>query len=815
MVFQLIPFLVSFLVTAALSFAIMELTKKKPKEPSDALPGKIEAPQIQGGIPFSVVFGMPKIIQRATIAWWGDVKTDALYDSYRAPSGPFNTKRKYYIVGYNYSVGMQLILSHGVIDGVKQARIGEKVLWPVVGDETELAADGVTSISINEPNFFGGRSSGGGIVGDISIQYGESSQTPNPYLVTQLGNDITASRGLVSVILEQVNIGASPYLRTWGFLVKRTQVLDDGSAQWYIAKADINNDLNPAHLIRECYTNSRWGLGYDASLFNSVIWEGVADVLYTEGFGVSRLWQQESESLEDFVLSILNLIDGIIYQDPQTGEFILKLVRDDYVAATLDEYDDSDIVSLFDFTRPSLGEVPNEFHLKFSDVLNNVTVSIPEHDIALLNQQGGNSVPLEFDFPAITKVGLAGKVLSRERSQITSMAPTMSVVCKRTMASLRPGDVFKLAWPPLGIIQMIVRVLPDAKYGTLLDGKLRFKLMEDVFSLGDSLYAESPDRLWVAPYNEPVAATSLLIEAPFWSLVKRQGISLTLILAENSGFLMVGAAKPSEDSLDYELLIRNNLALDFNTEGNVAFTGTALITEALLLNAADVTVALDGYFRDVPAGSFAVIEDEIVKVIVAVDSGGAEQTTISRGVLDTVPAAHDINSRIWFMEAVSFLDTDELSLGNQPGIKALTRTGSGRLSEASAPIDNSDVFDARHDRPYPPGNVKINSVSYPGNFSGQPTITWSHRDRTQQTDFIVEHSEGSIGPETNVTYTLIIYGVNVDSGGSQTVLLRTITGLTGVTYTYQEADERSDSGLGGGDPLNEALRFVLFSVRPD
>jgi hypothetical protein len=104
-------------------------------------------------------------------------------------------------------------------------------------------------------------------------------------------------------------------------------------------------------------------------------------------------------------------------------------------------------------------------------------------------------------------------------------------------------------------------------------------------------------------------------------------------------------------------------------------------------------------------------------------------------------------------------------------------------------------------RPYSPGNFKINNVSYPGAFTGEPTLSWSHRDRTQQTQSIIEHDAGNIGPEAGVTYTLKIY----DAGNT---LRRTETGLTGTSYTYTQADEISDCGS-----VQTKLRFVLTAVR--
>jgi hypothetical protein len=35
----------------------------------------------------------------------------------------------------------------------------------------------------------------------------------------------------------------------------------------------------------------------------------------------------------------------------------------------------------------------------------------------------------------------------------------------------------------------------------------------------------------------------------------------------------------------------------------------------------------------------------------------------------------------------------------------------------------------RQNRPYPPGNVRINAAVYPATVKGDLAISWSHRDR--------------------------------------------------------------------------------------
>ena len=297
-----------------------------------------------------------------------------------------------------------------------------------------------------------------------------------------------------------------------------------------------------------------------------------------------------------------------------------------------------------------------------------------------------------------------------------------------------------------------------------------------------------------------------MAETTFWDLVKIFGKSLTLVLDEASGFLQVGAVAPTEDSLNYELLVRNGLTLPFNSRARMNFTPGPLIAESMPMNAVEMELTLDGDLSGIPAGSYAVIDDEIVKVTYDVNSSGAETVIVARGCLDTVPAVHTSGTRIWFVGTVSYIDSAELTDGDQPGVKILTRTGSGQLSSDDAAIANASVFDSRHNRPYPPGNVLINGESYPAEFDSDGsgvTVSWAHRDRLQQLDYIVEHDEGDIGPELNVTYTLKIYD-------EDNVLCHTESDITGTSYEYTEAHEISDCG-----ELQTQLRFVLYSVRDD
>ena len=65
-----------------------------------------------------------------------------------------------------------------------------------------------------------------------------------------------------------------------------------------------------------------------------------------------------------------------------------------------------------------------------------------------------------------------------------------------------------------------------------------------------------------------------------------------------------------------------------------------------------------------------------------------------------------------------------------------------------------------------------------------------HRDRTQQTAYLVQQDRGDIGPELGVTYTLRIRNRN-------NVLAHTETGLLGTTFIWTAAVAALDAGALG------------------
>ncbi len=137
-------------------------------------------------------------------------------------------------IGYQYFIGMHMILCHGPIDCISRIQVDKKTAW------SGLNTGG--AITVNSPTLFGGEDREGGVSGNVDFDMGAPDQGQNSYLLTQLGSLLPAFRGVVGAILNQCYVGNNPYLKNWSFLGTRIYKTTDGELQWYPEKAAITRD---------------------------------------------------------------------------------------------------------------------------------------------------------------------------------------------------------------------------------------------------------------------------------------------------------------------------------------------------------------------------------------------------------------------------------------------------------------------------------------------------------------------------------------------------------------------------------------------
>lgn len=690
-------------------------------------------------------------------------------------------------VGYRYYLGMHLAICHGPVDAVTEIQVGERQAW-----SGNLAASG--RINLAAPELFGGEKREGGVSGAVDVTFGEATQTANDYLQAKVGTPQPAYRGILGLILRQVYIAANnPYIKPWAVRVKRC------FRDWYPTKAEINGAANPAHILYECLTNAAWGMGYPSASIDDASFRAAADTLAAEGFGLNLIWLQQSK-IEQFVREVLDHIGGVLTTSPSTGRFVLKLVRADYAVANLPVLDPTNVIELESFQRAAWGETTNELVLVCTKPDTFKDTSITVQDLANIQAQGA-VVSQTRRYPGITSDSLAARVALRDLAAVSTPLAKVRLKVNRKAWNLYPADVFKLVWPPLGIEGLVMRIAA-IDGGTLTQGAISIDAVEDVFGLPAASYTAPQPPGWVDPVPAPSAASPRrLVEAPYWDIARTLSASELAYLDATDCFLQTLGGRPAAGAINYEIHSKTSSASTYNERGQGEFAPHAVLASEIgqavtstLTYHSEVDIDL------VAVGSYAYLNDEAV-AITAINAA-ARTMTVNRGVLDTVPVAHAAGSRIWFADGFQGIDPTEYAAGETVNARLLTVTGKGTLALASAPTD-SLAMNRRQNRPYPPGNLRINGTAYPSVVKGELAISWSHRDRLSQTVNLTAQSAGNIGPESGVTYTLRVYG---ESGS----LRRTYSGLTGTSQTYTLTNDEADSGLGRPNAL---LRIELEANR--
>ncbi|AEY69555.1 tail assembly protein [Burkholderia phage vB_BceS_AH2] len=732
------------------------------------------------------------------------------------------------LVGYWYAVGMHMVLSNDRVDELARIMVGDRIAW----------SGSVTSnqrLYINQPELFGGESREGGIQGNVDIMFGDANQPCNDYLVARCGGGpaigdpnapplanglrvgsdgkvylpdgtplngynlptgagggagvsgfIPAFRGVLSVVLRQVWVAAmNPYIKPWSFLVRRyPKVLGTEFSK-------IGTDANPAAIIAECLLNSDWGLGYQSSALDIPSFQAAAATLKSEGFGMSLPWTKQ-KSVDEFIGHILSTVDGYRYTDPTNGRIGIRLARNDYDRDSLLVLDDTNIDTIQQFARPDPSDVINQVTVTFVErpswgekddkgnptgqtILKNVDRSITVHSgasIEMVGQINATSV----DYPGIPNIQIAARVAMRELGARTRGLATVKFVANRTAAQLKGGDVFKLNWPPLGISGMVLRVT-EVDYGLLTDGRITISAVEDAFNLPNTTYVGGSGSAWVEPAEDvKQIANSVLFEAPYYVVATTASDNDTALASLPVGYAFLGvvAARQQNQATNYSIWQKLSGVYVEDAKGGYTPYGT--------LDAAidDITDTLTVTWMDLTnyvPNSYAFLGSEIVWIT----SINNKTVKVVRGVMDTVPVAHDAGETLWLAGGTAALDQKTVFLsGQNVPVKLQPRTPS-QVMALSTVVERTIRFVGRAQRPYPPGNIKINNVYRPKKVMGPMTISWATRNRLTQTGGPVAQTDGNIAAEANTTYNVTIKQ-RVDSSAAWSTI-ETTTGITGTSYT--------------------------------
>lgn len=765
--FTLALFVVSFIITALLA--------PKP-EFENARAGSlddVQFPRATENAPMPLVLGRIRMKGPNTL-WYGDYEAVPIVE--RVKTGLFSKKNV--IVGHRYFIGLHLGLCLGPNVDLVEIYLDEEIVWS--GDTAGAAT---TNISINKPSLFGGHKSGGGWVSNGLFYNGNFNQTPDSYLEGVVGvGDVPAYNGMSHIVFNKAEIGEQNNLRPFAFVLESytddLNLPDNGTVNGGL-------DMNPMEAMYQIMVDKWRGLGVSPADIDVTSFVTAGVVLHGEGNGVSVAVSSESDG-KKVIAEILRQIDGIMIQDPESGQIQVKLVREDYDVGLIPVLDEDSIVNVKSFTRTTWDEVRAQVKVMYPQRDRDSERVAISQDMAVV-QTTGKLLTNAMSFPFCYDTTLATNIASRERAQVSVPLFRATLQLNRTANELRPGDPFIFSWAKYGINQLVMRV-QRFDLGELMDGRIVVEAIQDAFAVSDTVFASQPPSSWNEVITTPTdIAVARIVEMPAFFTEKLE----TPMLSGVPGFVPV-ALRSGSGSTGYQVAAFHGPAGEVEADAiydwpYVPYQGSGLLTAAydrlegfvtgkdtitgLILNSveglfvnnttADITDDFDGLI---------LINDEWMAFEVAVDNGLGSWTltNVYRGLFGSQIATHAIGSRVYSVPVEAFGDGlyDEGVLTELSDFRLMDMAG-GTTQDITEGLNTTagPGLAANNALPVRPGDVQMNGSRALGQIVADNVdrnLTWAPRQHSP--DNVTLETGASETPDQNERYDITVRVDGITNG---------------------------------------------------
>lgn len=762
--------------------------------------GDFQFPRSKHGDPMPLVWGTVR--QKSPItAWHGDFRPVPIKK--KVKSGLFSSKKV--TVGYKNYLGIDCILCLGPGVQLRKFWAGTYLVWT-----GNLASSG--SIYIDKPNLFGGEEERGGLQGTLQFYDGRFNPPQDSYLISKLGANVPAYNGFARALFKAFYIGTTTTPEAFSFEISR---MTSGLHATYSLMPN-GLDVNPMEIIYDAVTQ-KWGrFGNLASELELTSFVDCAHTLYDEGLGMSLLVQSAITG-KDLLEEVMRVADGVLYQDPATSKIVAKLIREDYDINGLIVLDESAIKSLKNFQKTTWENTFNQCRVTFKDRSNSYDTSVAiTQDFANINfQQRVKST--EISSPGCTEASVASVLAARQLSLLNVPLYKCDIVVNRKAQTLRPGSVFVLNWAPFGISNMVMRIT-KIDFGDLTSNEIKLSCIQDRFSTATPTFADPEGSNWTPINTNPNPVTTRLLFTPP-AFFTTDDSNETLSTFDNAGRLYVAAVAPGSASYAFNVMTSSdNFATSavssvedapYNGGGvmmaayssSVAATTrhdtTGFTVGSVSQNSIDNLQQLTTIDQARDGSAFLLINNELFVYVGFVDNGDGTVTfpNVYRGVLDTTPASHAINDRVWFISGTDGLIPELLSVSSTRYVKLLDKTPGGVLDISLAP-SFSGAPTNRAGLPLPPQNLTLNGSRTPAPVVAATSVSvaWANRSRTDTTLRVYNDAANNreAGTQTRLRW-------RVGAGGYTTVLTTSntstldVTGLTGTLEVIVDSQIISNS----------------------
>jgi len=556
--------------------------------------------------------------------------------------------------------------------------------------------------------------------------------------------------------------------------------------------------MNPAHIIYECLTNRNWGRGLSRALIDEPSFTSAANWLYSEGFGLCLKWSK-SDDLSSFIQGVIDTIGASLYTDRSSGLMVLKLIRNDYSVSDLTTFDyNSGLIEIDDADTTAATALTNEVIVVWHSPISDTDRKVRAQNLASIQALNCTNSSTK-TYAGIPIAGLAQRVAQRDLQASAYGIRSFNLKFDRRGFKIMPGTVFIINAPDRNIGNIILRCVAFND-GTLDDGVISLTASQDVFGLPSTTYTSVQQSQYNPTNKNPQPVTyARLVEATYRDVLTNIGADNTAALDATQTMIANLALAPTVLSTSYEMFTQATGETSPFDGGIVGFTIFAQLGQALGRYDTQMYMTSVQDVTDFVFPFCALVDDEFIRVDDYNTVTGL--CNIARGCVDSIPAEHAAGAVVWDYDTAA-TDGREYVVGEVVTVQEQTITSAGYLDLSYASSHQIGTV-GRQNRPYPPGNVKIN-----GGYATDTTtisahdlvISWAVRNRLFIQDKLYGSDLATQTPEAGQTTTVRIRSMKTG------FVLDEIGGITGTTLTYAQARAIGAGAVG-------SVQIEVYSVR--
>lgn len=643
--------------TFALLFGWL-MPKPKNEGARAATLGDFTFPRSNEGDPIGAIWGTVRFKGPNTIGLFG---FRAIAIKEKQKSG-FSSKKV--TVGYMYRVSLNLALVLGQNVRIQQVYADDKLVWDRSVDGIISEDTNKTRFRINKKNILGGKKGNGGVEGFCTFYHGNFGQPRDAHMAAGLDPELPAYPGISHIVMEDFYIGNSPRPPAFNFVL--TRIPNSLTGVWNTMPNGL--DINPVEMLYNCMRQN-WGLaGLKATDFNTASFLDCAERIYNENRGMS-IKLENSNQVKDVVNEALRIMDAEMYE--YLGQIYLVLLRNDYDVDDLVTIDESDIVSIRDFSKTTWDDTYNQCRVTFTDrsKMYNDSVALAQDFANIEFQQKVRST--ELSFPGVSEAVLANELAAESLGAVSVPLYQMTLECTRKKAqNFRPGTPFIMSYGYYGISQLVLRV-QKMNTGSLDDERVTLSCLQDRFAASEAVFAPPGPSEWTPINSNPAEVVVRYIMETIPLFYRVQDIAIPDDMATVTAL----AVPPASLSTSFDLYVEDLVALDDTaytgtarlavaysaSEGGALYydTTTGITIKSLTFPATDLLGAGDRADTVLGQG-LIVINGEILSYedFTVLTPGQYRLTGVSRKMLDTAPASHAVDDYVYFLPDVSTVAVD-------------------------------------------------------------------------------------------------------------------------------------------------------------